>query len=93
MTKNIRKAAPEGAEYFRITGDMVEYAKLDEDDRLYIYDYQLSQWELQSPMYDADAVKSAGFHAFEAPKWIWFAFGGLFGTVVVSLICGLVEVV
>lgn len=88
MTKNIHKAAPEGAEYFRVTGDCIEYAKIDEDDRLHIYDYQSSQWELQSSMYDADTVKSAGFHTFEAPKWIWLALGGLFGAVVVSLICG-----
>lgn len=86
MTKNIRKEAPEGAEYFRITGDCIEYAKLDEDDRLHIYDHQSSQWELQSPMYDADTVKSAGFHAFEAPKWMWFSLGGLFGAVIVGLL-------
>jgi hypothetical protein len=58
---------------------MVDYAKLDEDDRLHIYNHQLAQWELQSPMYDADTVKSAGFHTFESPEWVIALLGGLFG--------------
>jgi hypothetical protein len=92
MTKNIRKAAPEGAEYFRITVNCIEYAKLDEDDRLHIWQETNGKW-LAHPVNNFGTPSECGFHAFEAPKWIWFAFGGLFGAVVVSLICGLVEAV
>lgn len=85
MTKNIRKAAPEGAEYFRIAGDMVEYAKLDEDDRLNVWQETNGKW-LAHPVNNFGTPRECGFHAFEAPKWIWFALGGLFGTAVIWIL-------
>lgn len=92
MTKNIRKAAPEGAEYFRVTVNCIEYAKLDEDDRLHIWQETNGKW-LAHPVNNFGTPSECGFHAFEAPKWIWFIYGVLHGAVAVSLICGLVEAV
>ena len=84
MTKNIRKAAPEGAKYFRITGNMVEYAKRSEDGLLVVYNDTAGRWN-NCGYGSVLSPSECGFHAFEAPKWIWFAFGGLFGAVIMGL--------
>lgn len=85
MTKNIRKAAPEGAEYFRIAGEYIEYAKIGANGKLCVWSSKRSEWTEHSITNIPNALKAFGFHAFEAPKWIWFALGGLFCVVIVGL--------
>lgn len=56
MTRNIRKHAPEGAEYFQIAKDSVIYYKLDDNDLVWVWfggDWELHcediEWLLTSP--------------------------------------------
>lgn len=86
MTKNIRKAAPEGAEYFRIAGDCIEDAKIDSQGNLCEWNRRGNCWQSLCLVDAKKTIKLLGFHAFEAPKWIWFALGGLFGSVIVGLL-------
>ena len=73
MTKQIRKDAPEGAEYFQVMTNCVVYYMCDEEGRVYIADDK-TEWRLMRYMSREDLMYRKDIHSLYMPTVLkWFA--------------------
>lgn len=77
MTHNIRKHAPEGAQWFSDFSGELTYFKSDAEGQIYFYD-ERGEWVLFLHFNRGDMTVKNGFHAIEISKsqfnWFWIIY-------------------
>lgn len=77
MTKQIRKDAPAGAEWFKFICGVCTYYKADENDQVWLYTPN-NTWMIYPYAYRDGMISAHGFHSLHfpqvTPRRFWWAY-------------------